>query len=169
MHPKRTRRNLKLRLLAILLCLPMPLFVAAQSEEGDDAETGEPQELQARRPFLIKTTSQFACAEVAEDRTGGLASHDITLGPQRIERCLLQKVGTRLHECEKFKVGKATVDLLGIIRVETETGEVEMWFDKGASISSTKDSRIAATVEGKGSLIFTFPDNEMKYICAPFR
>lgn len=159
--------GMKLRLLAILLGLPAAFGAIAEPAENDAAQAAEPPEV--RRTFVIKDTTTFACAEVSMERTGGQASHEISLGPKRIERCLLQKVGTRLHECVKLKVEKATVDQDGVVRIETHQGDVNFWFEEGATISSAKDAQIAAAIEGEGALSFTFPDNERKYICAPFR
>lgn len=167
---RRTNRpvkKLKIQLLAALFCLPIPLVVCAQAGEREEAEQEQPPDI--RRTFVIKNTNAFACAEVAMKRTGGQASHEIKLGPRWVERCLLKKVGTRLHECIRLKVEKATSDDKGVVRVETDQGNVNFWFEEGSTISSAKDAKIAAAAEGEGALVFTFPDNDMKYICAPFR
>lgn len=165
--PNRPGKKLNLRVLTLALCLAVPPLVCAQSGEGTGAKQAQPPE--TRRTFVIKDTNTFACAEVSMERTGGQASHEILLGPRWIERCLLQKVGTRLHECVKLKVERATADQNGVVRVETDQGGVEFWFEEGLTISSAKDAKIAAGAEGKGALSFTFPDNDRKYICAPFR
>lgn len=161
-------RSVKLRLLAILLGLSASCSAVAQPAWSEPAEPSQPPDV--RNTFVIKDTTTFACAEVAMERTGGQARHEISLGPRWIQRCLLQKVGTRLHECIRLKVEKATADQDGVVRVETDQGDVSFWFEEGAKISSTKEAQISAAIEGEGALSFTFPDNEKrKYICAPFR
>ena len=82
-----------------------------------------------------------------------------------MERCLLEKVGTRLHECKKFKYKRAAVDLQGVVWMYSQEGPVKFWLDKNAQLA-TED---ISTVEGKGAVTFTFPDNDYKYLCRPFR
>lgn len=120
----------------------------------------------AMKPFNVGKRTEFACAEVAMERNSGTARHEVILGKKRVVRCLLEKVGTRLHECQKFKYKRAAVDLQGVVWFYSNLGPVKFWLDKDAQIT-TED---IATVEGKGTLTFTFPDNDRyKYLCRAFR
>lgn len=133
------------------------------AEESDPVAPAD--ESGAMKPFNVGKRTEFACAEVAMDRNGGTARHEITLGKKRVERCLLEKVGTRLHECKKFKYKRAAVDLQGVVWMYSQEGPVKFWLDKNAQLA-TED---ISTVEGRGAVTFTFPDNEYKYLCRPFR
>ena len=150
----------KLHSTAILLCLAVPglIFAAADpepEEKGPAAEQPPP-----TQTFAIRERNEFACAEVAPDRKGGQVSHEIILSPRSIERCLLVKVGSRLHECIDLKIEKATVDPTGVVTIDTDQGAVNFWFEEAARVN---------TAEEKGTLVFTWPDNDRKYLCAGFR
>jgi len=129
---------------------------------ASDADIEEPQQDQPQptQTFAIKSRNEFACAEVAPDRNGGQVSHEIVLSPRSIERCLLVKVGSRLHECIDLKIEKATVDPSGVVNIETDEGMVNFWFEESTRITSAEE---------KGTLVFTWPDNDRKYLCAGFR
>jgi hypothetical protein len=148
--------------LVALLVVLMPSLLMAQTIKEHEAKQAEA----AERPFRVKNRTQFACAEVASSRNGGSVSHEINLGPNRVERCELIKVGTRLHECKKYKFRNSTVNERGIVSLETEDGPVQFWFDEEARITATEESKVTEGA-GKGSLTFIWPDEKhFKYLCA---
>ena len=156
--------RLKLRLGAILLSFLIPtlVFANANIEDEEAANSG------TDRPFAIKERSQFACAEVSSNRNGGTVSHEINLTPSNVERCLLIKVGSRLHECNKFRFETATVDETGVVKIHTDEGPVNFWYDQDARITTDEESKVAEGA-GKGALTFIFPDKQRKYLCAAMR
>ena len=82
------------------------LFVMVLPAQASGSESAIPaQSRTTSSPFKISTKSQFHCSEVDEPVIGGLATHEITVEPKRVERCLLKKVGSRLNECKKLKMG----------------------------------------------------------------
>jgi hypothetical protein len=166
MHTSTTDQPLKFIRVSILLCFLMPAIAWSQSGNANEAEEAESTD--TRRTFAIKNRSQFACAEVGMDRTGGQTSHEINLAPRKIERCLLTKVGSRLHECVKYRFRKATVDDMGVVNIETDDGPVKFWFDEETRISSAGGSKVAEGT-GKGTLTFTWPDSSQKYLCAAMK
>jgi len=146
----------KVRFPLVIFCLLFPAILFAQA--GDGEEKNPAQEPEQSSPFKITKKSEFACAEVNEVVIGGLASHEITVDPKRVERCLLKKVGSRLHECKKLRIEKATADWYGVVTLETEDGPVKFWFEElGENAAETK--RI---------MVFTWPDTDKKYVCAAF-
>ena len=95
----RSDAGLKMCVLLVIFCLLFPVISFAQ-DDGEETVKGQGPETSS--PYTIRSRSQFACAEVKEIKSGGLASHEITVSPKRVERCVLQKVGTRFHECLKL-------------------------------------------------------------------
>jgi len=152
---------------AMLLLLLLPSIVAAETVENEDAD--QPQNSAIVRTFTINDRSELACAEVAPHRKGGTVTHEIIMSPKRIERCLLLKVGTRLHECLDLKIRKATVDEHNVVTIATSEGDVKFWIDEEASLSSADGTQIAASGDSKGTLTFTWPDNDRKYLCGTFK
>jgi hypothetical protein len=150
----------KWRTMALLLCLPIPGIGVAATNPDLETDMSQQDQPPPTQTFAIKSKSEFACAEVAPDRSGGQVSHEIVLSPRSIERCLLVKVGSRLHECIDLKIEKATVDPTGVVRIDTDEGAVNFWFEEAARVN---------TAEEKGTLVFTWPDNDRKYLCAGFR
>lgn len=128
--------------------LLVPGVVLAQ----DSAENGP----QTSSPFAIKSKNVFGCAEVEDVTIGGLASHEITVDPRRVERCLREKVGTRFHECKKMKIEEATADWNGIVTIATDEGPVKFWFEEHGEEGD----------ELKRVMVWDFPDNDYKYMCA---
>lgn len=127
----------------------------AQADEGEDG--GQAQNAETSSPFSIKSRSQFGCAEVDEIKIGGLASHEITVDPRKVERCLREKVGTRFHECKRLRIEEATADWYGVVTLDTKEGPVKFWFEE-------YDADGAG--EAKKVMVWTWPDTEKKYICA---
>ncbi|MDX1556766.1 MAG: hypothetical protein R3212_12115 [Xanthomonadales bacterium] len=149
-----TRAGTSLRLLLTMFLLAVPVLLFAQDEDGD--ASGQAQTPQTSSPFKITKKSEFGCAEVDEVRSGGLASHEITINPRRVERCLREKVGTRFHECKKLKIEEATADWHGIVTIATEEGPVKFWFEEHGENSA----------EAKRVMVWTWPDTDKKYMCA---
>jgi hypothetical protein len=110
-------------------------------------------------PFKISTRSQFHCSEVNEPVIGGLATHEITVDPKRVERCLLKKVGSRLNECKKLKIESATADQNGIVMLDTREGPVRFSYQQ---LGSDADG------EPRMVLVWTWPDTDKKYLCTAF-
>jgi len=139
------------RLLLVLFCFffPMVLYAQASASLGSDGRT----------PFKISKKSQFHCSEVDEPVIGGLASHEITVDPKKVERCLLKKVGSRLNECKKLRIENATTGTNGIVRLDTEEGPVQFSFQQLG-----KD----ADGEPRMVLVWTWPDSDWKYLCTAF-
>ena len=152
----RLSASLTVLFILALLCLFFPVILYAQSG-GGDVKNPEPSAEQSS-PFKITRKSEYACAEVNEVTIGGLASHEITVDPKRVERCLLKKVGSRLHECMKLKIENATADWYGVVTLETEEGPVQFWIEE---LGESEE-------EAKRVMVFTWPDTEKKYVCAAF-
>lgn len=135
-------------LLALVMLSPMSIF----AQDGDGSS-----QPQTSSPFAIKSKSQFGCAEVDEVKAGGLASHEITVDPRRVERCLREKVGSRFHECKKMKIVESTADWNGIVTIDTEDGPVKFWFEDHGQNGSGEAKRV---------MVWSFPDTEKLYMCA---
>ena len=75
-------------------------------------------------------------------------------------------VGTRLHECKKYSYKNSTVDERGVVSIETDDGPVQFWFDEETFITGKKDATKLTEGAGKGTLTFTWPDKNKKYLCA---
>ena len=156
----------KLCLTVFLVGVLMPTIVMASTIKDLEAQLA--QDAATERPFPIKSRSQFACAEVATGRNGGQVSHEINLAPNKIERCELIKVGSRLHECKKYRFRNSTVNGRGVVSIDTEDGPLQFWFDQEARITASEESKITAGT-GKGTLTFIWPDKNRKYLCAAMR
>ena len=133
--------------------LAMALLVAPTLASAQDEQSSQPQ---TSSPFSIKSKSVFGCAEVEDVTIGGLASHEITVDPRRVERCLREKVGTRFHECKKLKIEEATADWNGIVTLATPEGPVKFWFEEHGEEGD----------ELKRIMVWSWPDNDYKYMCA---
>lgn len=151
----RLNAGLKIRLFVVMSCLLLPTIVFAQASDGE--ETNQAQSLEQRSPFTIKKRSEFGCAEVDEIKSGALASHEITVDPRKVERCLREKVGTRFHECKRLKIEEATADWHGVVTIDTEEGPVRFWFEEYGDQSAG---------EAKKVMVWTWPDTDKKYMCA---
>lgn len=143
------------RLVTAAACLFIAASVNAESTDPDAASQDEA--AQQSSPFVIKKKSEFGCAEVDEVRIGGQASHEITVDPRKVERCVREKVGTRFHECKKLRIEEATADWYGVVTLDTEEGPVKFWFEDHGGESSAETKRI---------MVWTWPDTEKKYMCA---
>jgi hypothetical protein len=141
----------------LIFCFLFPAVLFAQTGAGNpDLPTRAPEK---GSPFKISSKSQFHCSEVDEPVIGGLASHEITVDPKRVERCLLKKVGSRLNECKKLKIESATTDSKGIVTLATEEGPVRFSFQQ---LGSNADG------EPRMVLVWTWPDTDKKYLCTAF-
>jgi hypothetical protein len=143
--------------LLLISCILFPTVLCAQTSAGKSelptraVDTGS--------PFKISSKSQFHCSEVDEPVIGGLASHEITVDPKRVERCLLKKVGSRLNECKKLKIESATSDQNGIVTFATDEGPVRFSFQQ---LGSNADG------EPRMVLVWTWPDTDKMYVCTAF-
>lgn len=154
-HPcDTTSAGLSLRLSLAVLFLALPLMLVAQ--DGDTAASDEAQQPQTSSPFKISKKTEFGCAEVDEVKSGGLASHEITVDPRRVERCLREKVGSRFHECKKLRIEEATADWHGVVTLATDEGPVKFWFEEHGENAE----------EAKRVMVWTWPDTDKKYMCA---
>jgi len=156
-------RRPAIALLAAVLAASLPASSMAQTIREHEAQQAE----DAERPFKIESRQQFACAEVGLSETGGATSHEINLTPKYVERCELIKVGTRLHECKKYRYTDAIIDNRGVVKIPTDDGEpVEFWFDEETRITGGSASQLREG-GGKGTLTFEWPDKKsFKYLCA---
>ena len=145
----------KVRLVLVAFSLIFSSILWAQA--GDDKAGDQAQSPEQNSPFKITKRSQFGCAEVEEVTTGGLASHEITLKPKKVERCLREKVGTRFHECKKLSIEEATADWYGVVTLDTDEGPVKFWFEEHGATSAGEAKRV---------MVWTWPDTDMKYMCA---
>ncbi len=148
------------RLLVVALSFFLVVVAGAQAKEGGEAEgasADQGQGPETSSPFVINKRSQFGCAEVDEVQIGGLASHEITIDPRRVERCLREKVGSRFHECKKLTIEQATADWYGVVTLDTKDGPVKFWFEEYGEDSSA---------EAKKVMVWTWPDTDKKYMCA---
>lgn len=133
----------------VILCLALPGALSAQTGDGDSG--GQAQDSGGSSPFVIKKRSEFGCAEVEDIKSGGLASHEISVDPRKVERCVREKVGSRFHECKRLSIEEATSDSNGIVTFKTEEGPVQFWIEEDG---------------GKRVMVWTWPDSDMKYMCA---
>lgn len=147
----------KVRLLSVIFCSLFPMVLYAQA--SDSASTILGQRPETSSPFNISSKSQFHCSEVDEPVIGSLATHEITIDPKRVERCLLKKVGSRLNECKKLKIESATADQNGIVTLDTDEGPIHFSFQQ---LGSNADG------EPRMVLVWTWPDTDKKYLCTAF-
>lgn len=150
---KQENMGAKAFFLSACVALMLPAVSWAQEGEGEDKAQGPEQ----RSPFSIKSRSEFGCAEVDEVKSGALASHEITVDPRRVERCVREKVGSRYHECKRLKIEEATADWYGIVTLDTEEGPVKFWFEEFGDQSGG---------EAKKVMVWSWPDTDKKYMCA---
>lgn len=150
------------------LALLLGVLAPAVSFAGviSDHESGLADDESIDRPFAIQSRTQFACAEVGMSQNGGATTHEINLTPRQVERCELVKVGSRLHDCKKYRFKKSTVDDRGVVSINTEDGPVQFWFDEEARITGQANNAKIKEGSGKGTLTFTWPDKNKKYLCA---
>lgn len=145
------------RLLLVVFCSLIPMILYAQT--GDNETATSAQAPAEGYPFKISKKDQFHCSEVDEPVLGGLATHEITVDPRRVERCLLKKVGSRLNECKKLEIENATSDGNGLVTLDTEEGPVRFTFQQLGGNRNGKPRMV---------LIWTWPDSDKKYVCVAF-
>lgn len=136
-----------------LLFFPTMLFAQA----GDGGGSAQAQGPETSSPFAIRKRSEFGCAEVDEVKAGALASHEITIDPRKVQRCLREKVGSRFHECKKLDIEEATADWHGVVTLKTVEGPVRFWIEEHGGNGAGEAKRI---------MVWTWPDTDMKYMCA---
>jgi len=147
----------KVWLLAVTFCFLFPTILYAQASGNESANAAKGQNTSS--PFKISRKSEFHCAEVDEPAIGSPISHEITVDPKRVERCLYKQVGSRLNQCKKLKISNATADQNGLVTLDTEDGPVQFSFQQLGS-NSNGDPRMV--------LIWTWPDTDKKYLCTAF-
>jgi hypothetical protein len=154
--------RLKLCLVAFVFCAVMPTVVLANSIK--EHEANQAQDPGKEKPYQIKNRSQFACAEIATGQKTGSLSHEINLTPNKIERCDLVKVGSRLHGCKKYRFKQPTIDESGVVSIDTEDGPLQFWLNQNATVTSAEESKITEGGE-EGTLMFLWPDEHKNYFC----
>lgn len=147
----------KVWLLTVTFCFLFPTVLCAQTSGSDSANSSKGQNTSS--PFKISRKSEFHCAEVDEPAIGSPVSHEISVDPKRVERCLYKQVGSRLNECKKLKISDATADQNGLVTLDTKEGPVQFSFQQLGS-NSNGDPRMV--------LIWTWPDTDKKYLCTAF-
>lgn len=152
---KRPLACFKRGFLLALTCLLCPGISFAQA--GDTGASAEPSGPETSSPFVIRKRSEYGCAEVDEVKSGALASHEITVNPRKVERCVREKVGSRFHECKKLDIEEATADWHGVVTLETGEGPVRFWIEEHGADGSGELKRI---------MVWTWPDTDKKYMCA---
>lgn len=147
----------KQRFLLATFCFLFPTVLFAQAS---DSELANPVKMQkTSSPFEISRKNEFHCAEVDKPVIGSPVSHEITVDPKRVERCLYKQVGSRLNECKKLKIENATVDQRGFVTLDTEQGPVGFSFQEFQSDEEAKPRRV---------LVWTWPDTDKKYLCTAY-
>lgn len=153
-------------LAAFIFCAVVPTVAVAKTIKEHEANLAR--DAGTEKPYEIERRSQFACAEIAADKNTGPVSHEIKLSSSVIERCELVKVGSRLHDCKKYRFKNPTITDAGIVNIDTKDGSLQFWLDQNARVTSTKETRIGAG-GGNGTLTFVWPDKDEKYLCAAMR
>ena len=136
----------------ILLVMLFFLFPVALCANVSDSE-------KTSSPFKIDRKSEFHCAEVDEPVIGSPVSHEITIEPTRVERCLYKQVGSRLNDCRKLKIENATADQFGLVTLDTNKGPVRFSAQELQTNDQGKPWRV---------LVWTWPDTDKQYLCTAF-
>ena len=140
--------------LMVMFCFLFPTVLYAEESYSESSITSNGQNTSS--PFKISKKSEFHCAEVDNPVIGSPVSHEITVDPKRVERCLYKQLGSRLNECKKLKIENASVDQMGLVTLDTENGPVRF---------SAQDVRSSEKEEPRIALVWTWPDTDMKYLC----
>jgi len=98
----------RVSLLILMFCFLFPTVLYADASYSESPNTAGSQKTSS--PFKISKKNEFHCAEVDEPVIGSPVSHEITVDPNRVERCLYKQVGSRLNDCKKLKIEDATAD-----------------------------------------------------------
>jgi len=139
----------RVHFLMVMWCFLFPTVLCANvSDSGGTVSS-----------FNIDRKSEFHCAEVDEPVVGSPVSHEITLEPTRVERCLYKQVGSRINECKKLKIENATADQKGIVTLDTNKGPVRFSAQEIQSNDQGKPWRV---------LVWTWPDTDKMYLCTAF-
>jgi hypothetical protein len=147
----------RVRILMVMFCFLFPTVLCAQASDSESSNSAKSQKTSS--PFKISRKSEFHCAEVDEPVIGSPVSHEITVGPNSVERCLYKKVGSRLNECKKLKIENATADQNGLVTLDTKKGSVRFSAQELRSNDEGKPRRV---------LVWTWPDTDKKYLCIAF-
>ena len=145
------------RLLMVMFCFLFPAALCAQANDSESANPAKSQKTSS--PFKISKKNEFHCAEVDEPVIGSPVSHEITVDPKRVERCLYKQLGSRLNECKKLKIKNATADQSGLVTLDTEEGPVRFSSQELRSTDEGKPRRV---------LVWTWPDTDKQYLCVAF-
>jgi len=140
--------------LMVGFCFLFPTALYAEESYSESSTTSNSQNTSS--PFKISKKSEFHCAEVDNPVIGSPVSHEITVDPKRVERCLYKQLGSRLNECKKLKIENASVDEMGLVTLDTDNGPVRF---------SAQDVRSSEKEEPRIALVWTWPDTDMKYLC----
>jgi hypothetical protein len=151
----KVKATFPLLLALISLCLISPAIVKAQ-QGGAERRAGD---INGTRTVELKTRKQFACGEISPERSGGFLRYEINITPNYVEHCELQKVGSRLNDCEKLNINVVTTNMHQVNTVYTDGGIVQFWFEDNAIIHSADQT---------GALMFLWPGTDNRYICLPF-
>jgi hypothetical protein len=154
---RRFKAGSKVRFLLVMFCFLFPMILSAKASTDESAIPAQVRETSS--PFKITRRSQFHCSEVDEPVIGGTASHEITVDPKMVKRCLLKKVGSRLNECKKLRIESATTDRSGVVTLDTNEEPVRFTFQQ---LGSDADG------EPRMVLVWTWPDTDKKYLCTAF-
>ena len=147
----------RVRFLMVVFCFLFPTVLCAQASDSEPADPAKSQKTSS--PFKISKRNDFHCAEVDEPVIGSPVSHEITVDPKRVERCLYKQLGSRLNECKKLKIKNATVDQNGLVTLDTEKGPVRFSSQELRSNDEGKPKRV---------LVWTWPDTDKKYLCIAY-
>lgn len=139
----------RMRFLTVMLYFLFPAVLCANVSDSNNTSS----------PFNIDRKSEFHCAEVDEPVIGSPVSHEITLEPTRVERCLYKQVGSRLNDCRKLKIQNATADQNGLITLDTNKGPVRFSAQELRNNGEGKPWRV---------LVWTWPDTDKQYLCTAF-
>ena len=158
MPGSKSEELLRLPLWALCLCLAAPALVDAAQNKADASDKAA--DVNGTRTVEFNSRGQFACGEIVPDRSGGFLRYEISFNPRTIERCELEKVGSRLHDCERFNINVVTTNVHQINTVYTDGGIVQFWFEDNARID---------TADKPGALIFLWPGTDSRFVCLPFQ
>ena len=136
----------------VYLAAAAPVF----AQENNKSELSG--DVNGTRTISFETRRQFQCAEIFPDRAGDTIEHEISFTPHTVELCELEKVGSRLNECEKHNINVVTTNFHQINTIYTDGGIVQFWFENRARVD---------TADGPGALIFDWPNTENRYVCLP--
>lgn len=146
--------------LQLLVLLPLVVASIVTVRADEPQESARSGDVNGTRTITLERRMQLACGEVLPDATGGFLRYEINLTPSTVERCELEKVGSRLHDCEKHIINVVTTNVHQVNTVYTDRGIVQFWFEDNASIDTANRS---------GALVFLWPGTNSRFICLPYQ